>query len=328
MSVVKLPQLVSTIVNSSCITAENVRQLRATVFKNETVEHHEAEMLLILDDSAGEKSTEWSHFFVEAFVDYIVHQAKPTGSISNSNANWLINNFSGEGFINSAEQLEALVKILERATSTPESLMKYALKQVSQAVMENQGPVQSRRDKGKRIICDSDVELIRRLIFAHGGEGGLAVTQMEAEFLFDLNDKTVELENSLAWSSLFVRGVANYVLATLGERVPAKNFTLEKDVWLTGDGFFNQLVNSLRSVYKEMRSPLDAIEASYSGKNKMIQQDIEKAAIITADEVQWVVERIKTDGDIHKNEIALLQFLKGEAEQFHPEFKELLDQAA
>ncbi len=328
MGEIKLPKKLEDIAQSGRITAQNVNHLRGEVFQDQIVGRDEAQMLLQLDHSAKEKSIEWSHFFVEAFVDYIVHQAEPSGVISEENAKWLIKSFEGDGFINSAEQLEALVKILEHAKSSPESLMIFALSQVSQAIMKNQGPVNSRRNKGEKIICRSDVELIRRLMFGFGGDGGLAVTKAEAEFLFDLNDQTIDKENDPTWSFFFVRGVANYLLTTLGNVVPNRQAALQQDKWFQGEGLIEKLVNSLRSVYKDIREGSALTEEAYANNNAKLAREGKAAAVLTTKEVQWVIERIVADDFMHENEIALLQFLQEETGKLPTQLKQLLQKAA
>ena len=324
MGEIKLPVKLKKIVKSGQITAQDVRFLRGEVFQDQLIGRDEAEMLLQLDRGAAEKSTEWSHFFVEAFVDYIVHQAEPSGLISEESAKWLIKSFSNDGFIRSAEQFEALVKILEHAKSSPESLMKFALSQVSHTIMQNQGPTNCRRDKGKQVICQSDVELIRRLMFAYSGEGGLAVTKAEVEFLFELNDLTVEMENDPSWSFFFVRGVANYLLATVGNSVPVRKAALQPEKWFQGDGHIDMLVNSLRSVYKNFCTGSERTEEAYARNNAKLARENIAASVMTAKEVRWVVERIVSDDELHENEIALLRFLQAETDKLHPDLEQLL----
>ncbi|MER8896252.1 hypothetical protein NKI35_11015 [Mesorhizobium sp. M0676] len=97
------------------ITAEDVVMLRREVFADGVVTRGEAEALSALDATATDKCPQWPEFFVEAVTDYIVHQEKPAGYISEDNAGWLIQTISRDGMVDSVTELELLVHVLERA---------------------------------------------------------------------------------------------------------------------------------------------------------------------------------------------------------------------
>ena len=69
----------------------------------------------------------WPGFFVEAVTDYIVHQEKPSGYISEDNADWLIRAISRDGMVDTAAEMELLVSVIEKSQSSPERLSAYAL---------------------------------------------------------------------------------------------------------------------------------------------------------------------------------------------------------
>ncbi|TGV74241.1 hypothetical protein EN788_71090, partial [Mesorhizobium sp. M2D.F.Ca.ET.145.01.1.1] len=73
--------------------------------------------------------------------DYIVHQEKPSGYISQENADWLVRTISRDGMVDSRTELELLVHVLEEAKSSPSRLCVYALEQVAHAVVDGKGPL-------------------------------------------------------------------------------------------------------------------------------------------------------------------------------------------
>src|SRR5690606_7095064 len=186
------------------ITADDVLELRHRVFWKGVVTSKDAETVLVLDDRLGaDADPSWPLFFVEALVDYIVIQAEPRGYISQENADWLIGRISHSGHVDTASELELLVKTLERAKLSPVKLVKFALEQVKIGVLEGDGYIGHNRKLEPGVIGEAEVELLRRIVYAFGGDGNIAVTQQEAEILFDINDATSEVDNHPAWSDLF-----------------------------------------------------------------------------------------------------------------------------
>ena len=111
------------------ITADDVQLLRGEVFRDGIVTRAEAESLFALHASCRDQSADWPRFFVEAVTDYIVHQEKPHGYISEDNADWLVRAISRDGMVDTAAEMELLVTVLEKARSSPERLAAYALEQ-------------------------------------------------------------------------------------------------------------------------------------------------------------------------------------------------------
>ena len=57
------------------------------------------------------------------------------------------------------------------------------------------------------------VDILRRIVYAFGGNGAVAMAKSEAEVLFDLNDATAGADNDPSWNDLFVKAIASYVMA-------------------------------------------------------------------------------------------------------------------
>jgi hypothetical protein len=76
-----------------------------------------------------------------------------------------------------------LIRVLEKAKSSPEQLSAYAVGQVGLAVVEGSGPLARRRHLQPGVIDSAEVELLRRILFAFGGDGNIAITRAEADVL-------------------------------------------------------------------------------------------------------------------------------------------------
>src|SRR5262245_37911993 len=174
---------------SKKITAGMVRELRASLYNDGAAEMGEVDRLFAMDEAATEADPSWTELFIEAVADYIVEQVQPQGHISEDNANWLIDRISRDGTVKSATELEMLVKVLEKAQSSPQRLVAFALAQVKKAVVEGEGPLAHGSLTSGKVGRD-EAELMRRILYAFGGDGNIAVTRPEAEVLFDINDAT------------------------------------------------------------------------------------------------------------------------------------------
>ncbi|MEL6504648.1 MAG: hypothetical protein AAFQ10_09365 [Pseudomonadota bacterium] len=328
MSELMMPAPLLAIAESGRITPEDVLLMRRTVFVDHLICQKEAEWLLALDMACSDKCAEWGVFFGDALVTYIVYQADPEGAISEANADWLISCISRDGLVDSPQRFQMLVKVLEKASSAPQRLQIFALQQIAYAVLRNQGPLCSSRAGTQYVICEGDVALMRRVLFAFGGDGGMAITRTEAEFLFYLNDMTRAQENAPVWNTFFVQAVGNHLMATLGNAVPARNIALASDEFMQGEDFFDGLANSLRAVFATARSGSAATEAAMAERNGQLDSALATAGEITQAETNWVYERIGRDGIVHENELALLLFVSQERGGLPQRLQNLLENAA
>jgi len=312
MSELKLPETLMKIASRGRIAGDDVRDLRKEFFGDHKIEKHEVEALLALDRSAREKCRTWQFLLTDAFTQYLIEQTPGSRDISEEEGNWFASCVAKNGIVESPELFELLVTVMETAENVPEKLEKIALEQVAKAVLENQGPIAAFSEHHQKIICKSDVELIRRLLFSCGGDGSLAITRMEAEFLFDLNDKTVDYGNDESWSDLFVKAIGNHLLATLGDAVPHRQISLASTDNDPDKGVWDSLIGNLRSIYRSAKPFHEEFNHELGERNKQVAEQNAMANVVTEEEGQWVAARIGADGSVHDNERALLEFLKQE----------------
>ena len=319
---------VQAILERGKITAEDVLQLRKRVFLKGVVTEQDAEMAFSLNDRLAENADpSWAHFFVEALTDYVVEQAEPQGYVSGANADWLVDRIARSGHVDSLSELNLLVKVLEKSKASPVKLIRFALDQVHLGVVGGKGTIGRNHNAEAGTITEAEVELVRRMLYAFGGSGNIAVTKEEAEILFNINDGTSELDNHPAWSDLFVKAIANFLMAASGYSVPSREEALRREAWLDapapglGDFMNRMLTGSLDAVWGAYRhGSLDG-EAKYAGTSVI------ELPRVTPEEARWAAERMGRDG-LHENEIALIQFLKKHDAHLHPKLKPILQLAA
>lgn len=325
--------LAAAIVKSGKVTPLNVKRLRQAIYADGIVSRAEADDLFHISDGATEACREWHALLVEAVTDYIVHQEKPSGYVSEENARWLVDRIARDGTVQSMPEVELLVTTLEKAKSSPPSLSAFALKQVADAVIEGKGPIAQVKGRIPNVIDRGEVELIRRILHAFGGNGNIAVTREEAELLFRLNDLTVEEMNDPTWNELFVKAMANHILGCSGYEAPTREEALRRDAFFDKadadfGSFFSRMVSGGLSAVFDAYSEPGSAESAWETRNRVKEAARRRAEAIDQDEAEWLAERMMGDRLLHENERALLTLIKAGTAEVPPVLKALLDRVS
>jgi hypothetical protein len=317
-----MPEALQRMAEAGRISAEDVLTLRRKVFTDGVVQPREAEWLFALNDACHDNAPEWPEFFVEALVDYTVHQAMPHGYISPENGQWLVERISRDGKVKTRTELELLLKALREARSAPDSLVGFALEQVRVAVVEGSGPVRSGESLQPGQVGAPEVDLLRRILYAAGGDGNIAVTRTEAEVLFEINDATRTADNDPDWSDLFVKAIANHLLANHGHDVPPREVALARAKWLDAPsgGVFKSMLSGLSGIWQAYRQP-DVWEERLEEQDEAIRS----AERVTSEEARWLADRLQRYGDLRDHEVALIKFLSEESTEVDPALRPIMD---
>ena len=175
--------------------------------------------------------------------------------------------------------------------------------------------------------------LLRRVLYAFGGQDNAALSRAEVEVLFDLNDQTAEALNDPAWNELFTKAIASFILCASGYRAPSREEALRQEKWVEDtsvsvDGFFGRMMSGGLSGVIEAFNNDRTLEDAYAEKNEAYEAAMQESELVDANEAKWVSERIGRDGVLHDNELSLLKFLKKESTGIHPILQPLLDKVA
>lgn len=304
----------------------DVLRFRAAFYDDSAISTEEVEMLFALDDTCRVQDASWVDFFIEAVTDYIVNQTEPEGYLTAENAKWLISHIGKSGNVGRKTEVRLLVNVLEKARWSPVTLVRFALEQVKTAVIEGEGPLRSEQSPAKGQMSESDVELLRRILYAFGGDGNVAVTRNEAEVLFDINDAMADAEPNPAWTDLFVKAVTNVVMAASGHLVPSRKEALRRDAWLAG----RRELSAFAMLSAMVTSSLEAVRGAYHEQSpeeralaRLEHQRIEIITdeLITPAEAKWLCERIGRHGSLTANEAVLVAYLKKESSKIHPDLR-------
>jgi hypothetical protein len=288
---------------------------------------------LQLNEACPVQDAAWPDFFIETLTDYVVNQAQPEGYLTAEGARWLISRVSKDDAIARKTELDLVVNILDKARWSPVSLSRFALQQVRRAVVDGDGPLRAGQIVEKGRISEPEVELVRRILYAFGGDGNVAVTRAEAEVLFEINDAIVNPEANPAWTDLFVKAVTNVVMAASGQAVPTREEAMRRDAWFAERGelspksliaaMVTSSIDAVRNAYQEQSSEERALARLEHQRIEIITNEV-----ITQAEAGWLCERIGRDGHVTPNEAALIAYLKKESPNIHPDLQARVDRLA
>jgi hypothetical protein len=304
------------------LTADDALTLRQIVYGDGVdVNQAEAETLFRLNADAGEISPEWRALFIEATTDYVVREQEPMGYVDDAKAQWLIGLVSARSKLR-GDEIEALLHVLEVADESPAVLAAFVLGVVRSMALW--------RLRTAGALTPLDIERLRRVIFAKGGERNVAVTREEAEALFDINAAQKPGASDPAWSDFFARAVGNAVLFVPVWQADAAT-ELSHEAWLadtsfhplqrlkaafTGGEFQHGAAEGFSDVF---HMDFEGADLKRLGEREAADEATEDvAAAVTADEAHWLIDRMGRTPGFDAGERALVAFLKANASSIDP----------
>lgn len=305
------------------IDAKEVRRLREMVFADGLVSREDAALLFHLNELADiGNAPEWYDFFVEALTDYFVWKQEPTQYLSETDCDFLCAAVLHDGRIDNGCEFALLLNVLRWLKVAPQKLVDTALAGLRETVLEG-GAVQFGPQRQRRGVIDAaDLECIRAVIFAPASDGGLTVTQAEAELLFELHRVTAGKKNAPGWQELFVEAVAHHLMCpTEPSQAPDAAELTRREAWLEerrGTQAF--LAGMLKGLVTAGRPATDESEPAPAVAS-FAREAIDRA------EAQWLLQQIDADGAIDDMERALLQHIAATAPRIDDSLLPLLARA-
>ena len=294
------------------ISAEDVLALRREIWPDGAVSDAEANALFDLNRAARDAGPEWTDFFVEAMTEYVVNQRPPRGYVDEGAANWLIAGIERDGALTGAADLALVVKVLESALNCPESLKAWALGRIEAAVLTGEGPTRNGPPR-PNTVDEAEVALLRRIVFAAGGEGACTVSADEAEMLWRLKDACLAGDNAPGWKTLFVQAVGNHLMAYDSYK------PLERDEAARLEAFVGDHRSSVLGFFVRMgrAGPAAGVRDLLHPDREPSAADhdaaVHEAAAITGTEKAWLDAHVDADHRRDPYEEALLAFVAEES---------------
>jgi hypothetical protein len=281
------------------MSAEDVLAVRRTVWPDGKISDEEARALFEVNRLASDPAPDWGEFFLEALCDHVVNGKEPKGYIDLANAAWLVEEIERGGGPVSDLELALVVKVIERALNGPAELKSWVLARIEEAVLRDQR------------VDAREAGLLRRIIFASGGDGALAVSRDEAELLWRLKDACRDSENAPEWKAMFVQGVGNHLMAY-------NSYTpLEREEAARLEAFMDDRRSNVLGFIKRVFSsnPVSGARDLLAGDPARPDHDAAVAAerAITPAEKDWVQAHVDADGVRDPYEEALLAFVAEES---------------
>lgn len=328
MPTAKTLQLIADMQAANRMTDAQLLDLRRAFGADMNIDAREADHLFALN-ALSVKPEGWADYFVLMITTYLVHQGQPEGHINDAMAAWLIARIDHDGVVETETELRLLMNILKVADMPGDRLEAYALTQVKLAVTQGEGRVGQNMLK-PGVIGAAEVELLQRIFYSVGGDGGMGITRMEAEHIFELNEATKGKDNDPAWQRFFVGAIANHLMMIAAPAKLRLKEAQRREDWLKSDGgtikrgLFNlgprDIINAFKDVFGGTSNQVD-------GFTNLDAENISHAEQITDMEADWLISALTADGVIDPNERALLDFIREECPAIDASLRPLLSAA-
>jgi hypothetical protein len=319
---------IDNILTRRTIAFDDILLLKRVFYEDGVVSADEADLVFSMNKVCTAQHADWPDFLIEAITDYLVFQEAPRGYVTAANARWLMDRVSSHGKINSKPELELVVNVLDKSRWAPVSLSKFALEQVKHAVISGTGPLRNGKAIAAGTISEGEVDLLRRILYAFGGDGQVAVTRDEADILFDIDEAVAGSAPNPAWTDLFVKAIANVMMAASGYSVPSREEALRQEAMLENpEEQTSVLASLLAMVQSNLASVQDAYHDQTIEERAMARLEHQRIEIITHEEITeaeatWLVGRLGRDGRLSPSERALVAYLNHESPKIHPTLTE------
>lgn len=321
--------LVEHLAVSGRLAGKEVLALRQQVFPDGVVSHEEAEAVFRLDHACRTKDADWTRFYVDALTDYYLWQSNPRGTVSPEQAQDLIGHLTADGRIDSSSALELLLNIVHWASFCPEELAVLALEAVRSSILTPTRAVYG-CNRPPAVIGAGDVEILRKVIYGQGSEGGFTVTRREANLLWDLKDATLSAENAESWGDLFVKAIGSHLLFPRpAPQQPNMKAVKAREAWMADRRGIGQLLQDMGDATRRLDIPLGeawrALDvfgreeaAAEAAKEKVWLEEAMAREVIDAEEAAWLIGRLEHDGAHDNLASELLAFIKENARAIDP----------
>jgi len=331
---IKFLDFSDSLLRQGTMDADELLEFRRMTGKDFEISADEADILFKVND-AVETPEGWPEYFINAISHYLLNQTKPERYMTPAKAAWLRARIDHDGVVESETELALLLSLLRQADNVTDGIEQFALEQVGQAVLHGKGYMGKQRELKPGVIGETELYILRQVLYSASGDKGISISRTEAEFIFDLNEATLTAENHDDWQDLFVKAMTNHLMMVTAYEEPDRLEALRQENWLRDTTPSVGISAVFKSIFnKDYKANVgSASDVLYGNKDtsqsdKMFNDaDMAEAEKITFDEASWLIERLNHDGQLDANERALLAYLKQECPNIHANLTPLLNAA-
>lgn len=196
-----LDEIVSRIISTGKIDAEQVKRIRLEIFseakiiermlEDGIVDRHEAEALFSINDSLseGQYDASWRDLFVEAITSHVLKDEISPGMLDEKEAQFILMKVQKDGPVNPVE-MELLANVSASVMSAPSFFHTFVLGALKDYILRD------------GLVDEHDVRLIRSVIFGLGSSSGKFIDNLERGWLREIDELAVQEKNHPSWSML------------------------------------------------------------------------------------------------------------------------------
>jgi hypothetical protein len=300
-------QFAQNVRSGGAIAADDVASLRQWSWADGAMSEAEARVLFELNTLSKARDPQWIAFFVESLTGYIVDRSEPRGYITPVDAEWVIAQIDQDGRVDSAAEMELLVRLSEKSLDAPHGLKAYALAQVEKIVLSGEGPT---RDStvAANTITSAEAAILRRLLFAPGSDGPARISESEAKQLFRLKDACVDSDNDPEWQRMFVQGVGNYLMGFSSYQPLTRERAAELERFMNDNK--PNVGRAIGRIFSALFSGAFLNIPEAKPETRDYEGEAAAAAEIISSEQQWLNEQMDASEGMDSYEQALIAFLE------------------
>lgn len=290
------------------IEAFDVLNLRETTYRDGAAAISEAQAIVDLHKACTIFPQYWLDFYFEATIDFVVRQQDPMGYVDDFKANWLLENISQGGRVNTPSDLELVVRVIETADDVPASVRVLALNEIEQTVLTGSGATRTIESQSRSHINEAEVAYLRRLLFALSSGGAATISADEAEFLFRIKNACIEGNNAATWTDFFAKAIGNHLMAHNFHTHMSVEKAQERETFL--ENTHTNIGDFLSRAFVGAKSALGSANRNDIWDENHGLDDIAHEEKIDSVENTWLNRQIASDGKTDKFEQAVLDFIK------------------
>lgn len=307
----------------------DVVRLRKAFSDDSRITLEDAQGLFALNDACPIQDPAWPPCFVDLMTDFVVDQIEPFGYLNADKSRWLRERLAVAGKVEGKVKLDLLISAIARSRWLPQSAAVFALEQVRLAIADGTGPLRAGKPISRLAVGEDDVDVLRQMLVACGGEGHVAISRAEAEVILDIDRLTAQADNHPRWREFFVAVIGGCMISASGYALASRQELLAADAWSHSGADLDNVMSGMSAGERSLVCAFRAMTREERAIDRLTQQ---KIGIVTREEIPaadagWLADCLGQPGQQTPNVMAVLRLMKSEPCALDPRLQQLVQQA-